>query len=209
MAHPTDPLLEGYAYDEGAEDNWLISYADLLTNLLAFFVLLFAVSTVQSHRFEALSRTFSFDAQQEVSMTQAKARLDALAQNQAIKESFETALDSEGLAIRMRDELLFPSASADVSPSGEALLGRVSEVLTSLGPPHVIVVEGHADDLPIHTPQFSSNWELSAQRSVNVVKRLIEHGVGPRRISAQAFGDTQPASVDDRAKNRRVVVRVR
>jgi chemotaxis protein MotB len=212
----------GYAgasgYDEaggGDEDNWLISYADLLTNLLAFFVLLLGVSSIQTYRFEALSSSFS--QRQRPSMTDLKAGLDRYIRAQSLERDLETAIDEQGLAVRFRTKLLFDSAQSELSREGEQLLESLAAVMRPYADRYDIVVEGHADDLPIHNQSFASNWELSAQRSVNVVKKLIAVGLDRRRLSAQAFADTRPTAtpaVDgdlekSRAQNRRVVVRVR
>jgi len=195
------------------EDNWLMSYADLLTNLLAFFVLLFAISNVQSFRWELVSKTFSKD-KKRMGVHELKQKLDAFIVQGKLGKDLETQLDESGLQVRFKAKVLFESASAELSPSGSELLAPVSQMLQTLEGKHEVVVEGHADDQPIHTEKFESNWELSAKRSVNVVRRLIEAGVKRDVISAQAFADTRPmarTSQDpgDRAGDRRVVVRVR
>jgi chemotaxis protein MotB len=195
--------------DAGDGDNWLISYADLLTNLLAFFVLMFAISTVHAARFEAVSEALSGEARP--GMRELVQKLEALMATPEFRDSFTVETTDDGLAIRLKEQVLFASARADVAPQGESLIAHVAVLLVTLPSSATIVVEGHADNLPISTPQFQSNWELSAARSVNVVKRLIERGVPRSSISAAAFADTRPADEDanDRARNRRVVVRVR
>ncbi len=206
-----------YDHDPNAsveEDNWLVSYADLLTNLLAFFVLLFSISSVQSLRWEMVSRTFSKDKPPRMGMHELKRKVDVFIAENELERDLETQLDESGLQLRFKTKLLFDSASADLSAGGAALLSPVGEMLRSLDERYEVVVEGHADDQPIHTTAFDSNWELSAKRSVNVVRRLIDDGVRQEAISAQAFSNTRPikssAPIEElRAGNRRVVVRVR
>jgi chemotaxis protein MotB len=209
-----DPLAYDTAVEE--EDNWLVSYADLLTNLLAFFVLMFAISNIHNVRLEMLANTFS-RGRGTAGVTQLKKNVDEFIDQQGLSDSLETVLDASGLEIRFRARMLFAQGSAALSTEGASLLEPIGTMLEQVGDAYFIVVEGHADDVPINTPEFASNWELSAQRSVNVVRQLIELGVAAERVSAQAFGDTRPMvrgetkdmSIEERRMNdRRVVVRV-
>ncbi len=199
--------------DSAEEDNWLISYADLLTNLLAFFVLLFSVSTLQTHRFEAMSEAFA--GEQKGGVRELEEQVAALVRELSLADEVTTRVDADGLAVGFGQKLLFPSGRAELSSEGDRLMARVAELLLPVTDRYSVVVEGHADDVPINTPSFPSNWELSAQRSVNVVHALIAHGVDASRVSSQAFADTRPERdaagtlADVRAQNRRVVVRVR
>jgi chemotaxis protein MotB len=210
MSDFDDNLLGGEAEEE---DNWLVSYADLLTNLLAFFVMLFAISNVTQARWEMLSEALTKKQAGRIGVVEIKQRLDGFIADQGLQDEIATTLDARGLEVRFRTTLLFASADADLSPSADRVLGPVASALQSLASAHEISVEGHADDLPIHTAAFASNWELSAKRSVNVVRRLIDRGVPKAWLSAQAFADTRPIAEGgdeaSRANNRRVVVRVR
>jgi chemotaxis protein MotB len=212
MSDFEDPLLAAGAEEE---DNWLVSYADLLTNLLAFFVMLFAISNVTQSRWEMLSGALSKknDQKGRAGVVEIKQRLDAFIAAQGLEHEIATQLDSRGLEVRFRTTLLFASADAELSPAADRVLSPVAQALASLANAHEITVEGHADDLPIRTLAFASNWELSAKRSVNVVRRLIDRGVPKEWLSAEAFADTRPiaAGTDEtaRANNRRVIVRVR
>src|SRR5690606_34844386 len=109
-----------------------------------------------------------------------------------LERDLETQLDDSGLQLRFKTKVLFDSASADLSTNGEALLAPIGKMLQPLAGTYEIIVEGHADNQPIHNDEFDSNWELSAKRSVNVVRSLIDEGVAKEVISAQAFSDTRP-----------------
>lgn len=108
--------------------------------------------------------------------------------------------------LRVKDNILFASGNSDLSNAGKDLLNRLAERLKVGDYP--IAVQGHTDDLPIHTLQFPSNWELSAGRAAAVVQELIASGVQPERLSAIGFADTHPIASNDtasgRAENRRV-----
>lgn len=206
-----DDKLLGDAAEE--EDNWLVSYADLLTNLLAFFVMLFAISNVTQARWEMLSDALTKKHDESIGVLDIKQQLDEFIKEQGLQDEIGTRLDSKGLEVRFRTTLLFASAEAELSPAADRVLLPVAKALASLAHAHEITVEGHTDDVPIHTPLYASNWDLSAKRSVNVVRRLIDSGVPKDWLSAEAFADTRPLAenMDDdaRANNRRVVVRVR
>ena len=108
--------------------------------------------------------------------------------------------------LRVKDNILFASGNSALSNAGKNLLNRLAERLKVGNYP--IAVQGHTDDLPIHTLQFPSNWELSAGRAAAVVQELIASGVQPDRLSAIGFADTHPiasnATASGRAENRRV-----
>ena len=108
--------------------------------------------------------------------------------------------------LRVKDNILFASGNSALSNEGKDLLNRLAERLKVGDYP--IAVQGHTDDLPIHTLQFPSNWELSAGRAAAVVQELIASGVQPERLSAIGFADTHPIASNDtaagRAENRRV-----
>ncbi len=114
--------------------------------------------------------------------------------------------EAAGVGIDIDATLLFATADARLAPQAEAALSALSGVLASRT--CSITVEGHTDSLPIHTPQFGSNWELSAMRAAMVARRLSEQGIGNDRLSAVGRGDTRPLASNDtpagRASNRRV-----
>jgi chemotaxis protein MotB len=114
----------------------------------------------------------------------------------------------EGLQLNLAQEILFPSGSAEVSPAGEAVLAKVAERVRSL--PHAVVVEGHTDNVPIHSARYPTNWELAGARASRVVRILADHGVDPSRLSAVSVGEYQPRAPNDtpegRAKNRRIEI---
>jgi chemotaxis protein MotB len=117
--------------------------------------------------------------------------------------------DRRGLVLTIPEATAFPAGSADMSPAFEAVMTRLSDALQRL--PHGVRVEGHTDDMPIHTPQFSSNWELSTARATHVVQFLIQQGaLAPERLSAAGYAEFHPVgentTIEGRAHNRRVDV---
>jgi chemotaxis protein MotB len=116
-------------------------------------------------------------------------------------------VDERGLTVRFLNSVLFDLGSATLRPEALGMLDAVGMALKNTT--HYIRVEGHADNLPINTVQFPSNWELSASRSIAVTRYLInKHGADPRRLSSLGYGEFRPLypndSDENRARNRRV-----
>jgi chemotaxis protein MotB len=113
------------------------------------------------------------------------------------------------LTVRMGEKVLFPSGSATISADGKATLRKIAEAFASIHD-RIIRVEGHTDNVPIHTARFPSNWELSAARAIAVVRYLQERGIDPALLGAAGYGEYQPIASNDtadgRAENRRIEI---
>jgi chemotaxis protein MotB len=131
---------------------------------------------------------------------------------------FKTLIDAGKLQVRVVDgrmvltlpmDILFPSGSAKLAKEGYDALLEVGRVLATI-PDRRFQVEGHTDDVPIHTAVYPSNWELAASRALGVVRALLEGGVAPQRISAASFSEYRPTAANDgdanRARNRRIEI---
>jgi chemotaxis protein MotB len=210
------------------DELWLVSYADLLTLLLGFFVLLLGASQLKGGRFEQIAASLT-GAKQAAPLEGLRGRVEEVIAKGGLRDRVRTVRDAEGLGIELKDALLFESGSAEVRAEGSAVIAQVARLLGEL-PARPIVVEGHTDDVPIHTAQYRSNWELSAQRAINVLLALEASGVSRARLSARGFADTRPLAriprdgargiglprvaedgddlVGARAQNRRVVIHV-
>lgn len=124
-------------------------------------------------------------------------------------EGVEVSRVPEGVRLRVEDRLLFPSAQAELTDEGRALVAeRLREVVARHD--GEVAVQGHTDDRPIQTPRFPSNWALSSARAIAIVEALVEAGVAPQRLRAVGLADTRPLAENDtaegRARNRRVEV---
>ena len=136
------------------------------------------------------------------------AEVDAYVEQAGLHGKVSTREDADGLAIEFKDALLFDSASAELRSEGAGTLEAVARKIAEL-PTRSVLIEGHTDDVPISTPRFASNWELSSQRAINVVKLLIEEGVPANRLAATGFGEFQPLDgPGGLARNRRIELRL-
>ena len=173
---------------------WLVNYADLMTEMVCFFVILYALSA-------ALNKNVQNAAQQVQEMMN-KGELKG-----------EVKVDREGLKISLEEQgqlAFFESGSADTTPTMESMVGKLVPVLKKLSEQQDIIVEGHTDNLPIRNEYFDSNWELSTARATSIARLLIDrHELPAARLGAIGYGEYRPVVANDttenRAKNRRVV----
>lgn len=173
---------------------WLVNYADLMTELVCFFVILYALSA-------ALNKNVQ-NAAAEVKEMMKEGKMAG-----------DVTIDKDGLKITLEEKggtSFFGSGAAEPTAEIDKEVALLVPNLRKLGADHEILVEGHTDDQPIHNMYFDSNWELSTARATSVTRLLIEkYGVPAGHIGAVGYGDTHPIAPNDtpenRAKNRRVV----
>lgn len=196
---------------ESSQDElWLMSYADLLTLLVGFFVLIIAGSGVKPSQFERMAA--SLTGAEPPPLEALRSRVEELIARDDLADKIVTRADSAGLGIEFKDALLFDSGSAEIRKEALPVVAKLAALLEEL-PDRPVIIEGHTDDVPIRTPVFASNWELSSARAINVLRALESNGVERRRMSVQAFADTREVATEGplearRSANRRVVVRV-
>lgn len=257
---------------------WAIPYGDLVTLLLAFFVVMYAMSSVNEGKYRILSDSLvaafrgtpqtqepiqvgekQVGSGADIKMTlvqnatlagQPRQLLEAvpIADERAhrngprraadvnlplpdmadeeqsrrlerVARDVETAMrdliDREQVRVRrypdrveveIRTDILFPSAVATLSPAARLIIERLSDALAPF--PNAIRVEGHTDNVPIRTPAYRSNWELSAARAATVVLLMSERGLDPRRLAVLGYGEFRPIADNDSASGRNANRRV-
>lgn len=136
--------------------------------------------------------------------------LDAI-QKAGLEQSTRVLRENAGIVIRLPDDILFETASAELRSEALPTIARLATVINQVRGT-AVRVEGFTDSRPIHTPQFPSNWELSVARALSVVQALIASGVDPARLSAAGYGPYHPVAPNEtpegRAQNRRVEILV-
>ncbi len=214
---------------------WMVTYGDMMTLLLCFFVLLYSMSTLDMERFSLIisqlqqqlgvldgGRTISQDqlieaGQRDELLGQIeRSRLEfeqlymeimAYLEKKELEDEVEVAFVDEGLLIRFPGRILFELGQADLLPEAREILGEIASFFESVE--NEVTVEGHTDDWPISTPEFPSNWELSTSRATNVIRYLIEEkGLPPEQFSAAGYGEYQPIRPNDSPENRALNRRV-
>jgi chemotaxis protein MotB len=142
-----------------------------------------------------------------------KRELDAYAASHGFAKSVQTSIEARGLVIRvLTDDLLFASGQAALEGHADGLLDEIAQLL-NVDQTHPISVEGNTDNVPIHSSEFPSNWQLSTARASTVVQFLIAHGVSSSRLTATGNAEQRPvdsnATAAGRARNRRVEIVMR
>lgn len=190
---------------------WLLTYADVVTQILVFFVLLFSLSNIDVMKFSSYFKKMKkppvlLDEEQ---LRRVMVEIAAYAQEKGLEDAIRMEITERGLTINLTEKLMFKSGSADILPQALPVLDEIVEKLRYI--PNEINIEGHTDNVPIRTERFDSNWELSTARATNIVRYFVEEkGIDPKRISASGYGEYRPIATNDtvegRALNRRVVL---
>lgn len=227
-------------------ERWLVSYADFITLLFAFFVVMYAVSSIDGQKYREMAKSvgtaFGLKSLQNFTVDDGRAAVIAppvimrtpRKGNQAeirkerekmkaigrdlmrilspfINEGkIKVVQNARGVSVEINASVLFAPADARLSRQSEEVLRAVAGVLKD--EPNAIQVEGFTDDLPIHSVQYPSNWELSSARASSVVRLFVEEGVAAERLVAIGRSANEPiadnATPEGRSRNRRVSLTV-
>lgn len=207
-------------HEEHVDETWLIPYADILTLLLALFIVMFASSQVNKDKFNEMKTQFnnifsggsgifegtlnnpaapdgintsdtSPTAAESEMINDIKKLLDDHINKAGFSEQINTKVYKEGLEISIQDAVLFDSGNANIRADVTQILSTIAKILTDID--NDIRVVGHTDNVPIKNSEFESNWELSVRRSINVMNYLIRSGsLNPERFVVQGYGEYKP-----------------
>jgi len=225
---------------EESTDRWLVSYADFITLLFAFFVVMYSISNVNVGKYRVLSDSVStaFSNQSSspfpvgaelgisvqrapiaiglkgqvglVSMKETAAELDKRLKKWVKKGMIAVIGNEKWLEIEIKSSLLFGSGDATLSADAANILAELTDVIKATSNP--LYVSGYTDNVPIANNRFPTNWELSTARASSVVRLFAQNGINPARMGAIGYGEFRPIaandSVENRQKNRRVVIRM-
>ncbi|NGP44198.1 flagellar motor protein MotB [Bacillaceae bacterium SIJ1] len=209
--------------------SWIVTYADLVTLVLVFFILLFSISQVDSTKLEEAVQSFKTASTTSMQTKEiassdgvlegGRAVIDPLdellkkvklyLQENGLDGQIQASRDERGVVLVLNERVLFHTAEAIVLPEGQDVLRSVGEFLHTI--PNFIEVEGHTDVRPISTYRYPSNWELSTARASSVIRFLTNsYDLDPTRFRAVGLGATQPVVTgndpEQLAQNRRVEI---
>ena len=219
-----------------SRDRWLVSYADFITLLFAFFVVLYSAAQLDKRRAGKLATAIQTAFEQRGSLPPKAADVGGLAsvgvpsnlpignteddELRLLRGQIENALAGEiasgdvavrntgdGLVISLREVGFFDSGSDQIKASSANAFARLTTVLQQGNSD--IRIEGHTDNIPIHNARFSSNWDLSAARATATVRLLIQkYGFAPQRLGASGYAEYRPAAANGSAEGRAMNRRV-
>jgi chemotaxis protein MotB len=184
--------------EEMEEADWITTYADAITLLMAFFVMMLTFAKYDMPAYEAavqaIKENISGEEQGPTTTEQMQSELLDIVYNiQGGQDAMDVTSDDKGVVIELASKAFYNPGSATIRQDAEVLLLDVREMLKSPKyNAYRIDVEGHTDDDPISTRQFPSNWELSAGRATGVVRFLSQAGIDSRRLQATAYAETRP-----------------
>jgi chemotaxis protein MotB len=214
--------------------HWMVTFSDMTTLLLTFFVLLFTFAQFDLVKFrmvlgsiqqalgvQRVSKKGAFQTYESTPFQMFDyQKLDSLIetfyrQTQLYRElkkelekipGVQILVSERGVIVRAEEKIFFDLGKADLKPESYPFLEKMTELIKKFEN-YKVAVEGHTDDLPIYY-RFPSNWELSTARASRVVRYFIEKGIPPQRFKAVGYADTKPVvpntSMENRAQNRRV-----
>ena len=212
--------------EEAEEDlEYLLTYSDMITLLLAFFAILIASSTPDQALWDQMKEGMRSEVTgteiQKTPLAEIKADLDSILTTEREQGLVNIDLTNKEIVMTFNSSSLYISGGAELLPSGEGIIRKVGDALNGLSFYNFKVdIEGHTDNVPINTLRFPSNWELSVARASEVVKFLVNLGYEPSNLKASGYADTQPLPnaphtdefgqdiIENRAKNRRIVLRI-
>ena len=206
------PIMEDEHKCEKFEQEWIFTYGDLVTLLLAFFILLFSFCKTDIEKFRSVAESFKpvppgtpfFQKGQESVLDRLSQRIES----SEISEEVYVTIDDRGVVVSFKDTVLFQPSSARLTQSAIKSLSRFTKFLYAL--PNDLEIEGHTDDRTIRTRLYPSNWELSAARAASVARFMMLEGIDGARMRVAGFAQFRPKFLNDspakRALNRRIDV---
>lgn len=223
--------------DAPSSPAWMATFADMMTLLMCFFILILSFSSIELDKFKMAMGSLqgalgTLGVQKKLLPDQSwfspnTQNTDQIKENSILdhiekmreqikKEGLEDkiSIEEEGgeVYIQMKDDMMFHSGKAELKPTYFNLLSLIAK--TFLADAKQIRVEGHTDNIPIQTKEYQSNWELSIQRALNVVRYFVNHeNIHPAKLIIAGYGEHKPIAANDspsnRAKNRRVLLNVK
>lgn len=224
------PIEQQEEVKAGAPE-WVVTFGDMMTLLLCFFVLLLSFSTMETERFKIIAGYIreAFGVQLDRHYTEIPAgntvvtvefnpptvnnamlfeKIVDLLKEMKLDKMGDASIEGDGVRLRLDGELIFKPGAAELTDGSKRFLDYVAE--TILDADASAIVEGHTDTTPIHSALFPTNWELSAARSSAVVRYLESRGIPGADLEAVGFGETRPITEnyteEGRRKNRRVEI---
>ncbi|MFC1855440.1 flagellar motor protein MotB [Thermodesulfobacteriota bacterium] len=211
---------------------WIVSFSDMMTLLLTFFIFFFSVTTlkelpkvlkelregevglftpIRADELPIPKRIPLVKSKDDQRERRALASFMRYLKRTGLSKDIELKADQKEIKITIKNPILFATGNSDMKREAQPVLSKMSELFKDND--HVIRIEGHTDNVPIKTDKFPSNWELSSSRAINVIKYFIdEENITATRFEALGYGEFRPAAtngtVAGRAENRRVEIKI-
>ena len=203
-------------------DDWMTTYGDMITLLMAFFLVLIAISKVDLALFEQIKsglRSEIINEEVPTPLAEIKHDLDSILILERSAKKVKILMTNKGIKMEFASSAFYGAGKADISREAADIIDKVTGAIKEITYYNFSVdIEGHTDNVPINTLRFPSNWELSVARATNIVKYMIETGMASDRLKAAGYADTKPmypnqdstgANIpSNQAANRRIVIQI-
>ncbi len=214
---------------------WVMTFGDMMSLLLTFFILLFSMSELEVEKFrlaaESIRSGFGATASDfqptdsmpgstpidttvvisppdatDQELDRITKELEQFVQENDLEQKVVVERENHGVFLRIQDVALFPPGAARIEQSSAWIVDQLGELTKTIEAP--VIVSGHTDSMPIGGGLFESNWELSAARASGVARALVKMGQDPYRVRVEAFGEYQPVTSNDTPEGRALNRRV-
>ncbi|BBP46710.1 membrane protein [Thiosulfatimonas sediminis] len=208
---------------EEEQNEWLVTYADAMTLILGFFILILSMSIINQNRFEEVAQGLNdglLKKEQEIKPLKAlNANLKYTLLQHSILPQDALEMGDNYLKINLPGSMLFATGSAELGSKSKKLLADIAHNIEGFELPDFnIEIEGHTDNIPINTPRFPSNWELSSSRAISVLHVFLAQGIDGNKLKAIGYADTRPTApnldaqgnpiANNQQQNRRVEIKI-
>lgn len=179
-----------------ASEDWLLSYADMITLLMAFFIVLVSMSKIDPNKYEQVQSGMAKDiGMREVTKPLQDMKSELLGQvaGAGVEDSVDVGKDDRGVVLNLVSGSMFKPGSAEIRPEILPLLKEMAGTFSEKRfAEYQIEIQGHTDDTPVRTPQYPTNWDLSSARALATLKLFSELGIKQSRMKIAALADTAP-----------------
>ncbi|MED4203761.1 flagellar motor protein MotB [Neobacillus mesonae] len=222
-------------HEEHIDESWLIPYADLLTLLLALFIVLYAASTIDKEKYQSIMESFQSEltgtkiANEQAGLSPTppspelgkglpeqnnndkdldvlKHQLESYINTNGLEDKVSLRDTKKGIEVSLKEVVLFDSGTAELKERSYKTLNGIVGLINTV--PNPISIEGHTDNVPAYNTIYSSNWELSAARAASVLHYFESHKVAPKRMQFSGYGEYKPLYPNDTDQHRQANRRV-
>lgn len=206
-------------------NGWMDTYADTITLLLTFFILLYSISAIDSQKLNKLAEAMKKSLQGSTNITEIKniedlkvgegksdyenlaEKLNTVIEQNALTDVVKIREEERGVVLQLDETILFDSGEAVLKDYSRNILNTITTVIKNID--NDVLIEGNTDNIPINNEYFKSNWELSTARAVSIVRYFVEtKELSPTRFSVKGYAEYKPLVENNTEENRSINRRV-
>lgn len=216
--------------DDVNTNGWMDTYADTITLLLTFFILLYSISAVDSEKLKQLNHALQSSLKGNTEVSEVKdikdlevktkdpesgnteyedlaKKLNNTIEKNGLTEVIKLRKEDRGIVLQLDETILFEPGKADLKENNKEVLETITTIINEHD--NDVLIEGHTDNVPMNNKEFASNWELSAARALSAVTYFVhDKQIDPMRFSVKGYGEYKPLVPNDTPENRAINRRI-